>query len=192
MYQKNNRPYQTQQGITKTRGIQTDRERRGRIGTSNQPFNAPIATPNILDYEAILMRNAENDRRVASRRRIEIRERYQSTLQDIGAGTPREDREQDEEKDEEIVDEVKPLEQQIVSVKQLIGSDEEAINQGQLTQDNQRAQIDDQPQRIRRGPTTLAERQIIDRRREYFHERGMTREAELPAMQVLSFPPPRS
>jgi len=144
MYQKNNRPYQTQQGITKTRGVKTDREIRGSIGTSDQPFNAPIPPPNILDYESIRMRNTENDRRDAARVLVQmVNQRIEGTIEDIGKGTPREEREQDEE-------EIKPLEQQIVGVKQLIGPEEEPRNQDNLTQGSG-AGISDEPIRRRRG-----------------------------------------
>lgn len=185
MYQRNNRPYQTQQAGTITPGVTQDRVKRGRSGTADQPFNASQPPPNILDYEAILMRNAEEDRRVASQRRIEMRDRFQSTLQDIGAGTPR-DVDIEEEEEEE-------LEQQIEGTKQLIEDSDLAMNQGQtgFTADRiadlePTGQVSDQPVRtIRRGRPTIAEAEIIRRRTQNLRDQGLTQINRTP-MQILA------
>ena len=156
--------------ISKTRGVMTDREIRGRQGTADQPFNAPVPTPNILDYEGILMRNAEADRRLAQRRREEMSERYKSTLKDIGQGTPRVDREDTPQEE---------------SVKRLI-AEEVAINQGRpgfvddrVTSLERRPQIDDEPTRRRRGRPTREEqieavlRADVAERRQNLEEQGV-------------------
>jgi hypothetical protein len=173
---------------TKTRGVRSDREIRGSQGTADQPFNAEAATPNILDYEGILMRNAEEDRRLAQRRRQEMSERFKSTIKDIGQGTPRDDEEEKEQErpasppevivfsdtDEELTTpQEEALTQQIESVKQLIGDEEVAMNQGQpgfvddqIEQRETRPQIDDTP--IRRGRPSRAAQAEVARRRQYF------------------------
>ncbi len=187
--------------LTLTRGVRSDREIRGSIGTSDQPFNAEAPTPNILDYEGILMRNAEEDRRLAQRRRVEMREifkstralvqlrekRIEGTIEDIGQGTPRVDKEErsaspnvlfsDVTEDES--DEDTPQEE---SVKQLIA--EEVRPQGRpgfvddRIAERERRDIDDEPFRPRRGRPTREDiiervmREDIAERRKYLEERG--------------------
>ena len=124
-----------------------------------------------------------------------MRERFESTLQDIGAGTPREaigtpPREEDEEEEEDIED------QQIESVKQLIEDSDVAMNQGQTGFTSDRiaeleptAQVSDQPVRtIRRGRPTLAESREVNRRREWYRDVGEEEQANLPFREIQRVP----
>jgi hypothetical protein len=199
---------------TKTRGVRSDREIRGSQGTADQPFNAEAPTPNILDYEGILMRNAEEDRRLVQRRREEMTERFKSTIKDIGRGIPRDNEEEKEEErpsspieviiftesDEELTtprEEDIQLDQQIEGVERAIAQEEDvAMAQGRAgfvddrIEDLQpQSQIEDTPTRgVRRGRRRNADKSKVAQRREYFEERGMTDEANLPYQEVLDYP----
>jgi hypothetical protein len=179
MYQMNDRPLQVQQGLGKQQSTQTevktkssssqttptltltpgviqDREKRGRIGTADQPFNPPVKPPNILDKDAILLRNAEQDRRALSARVRKMEERVEETLKDIELGTPRSVREADE-----------------VITERLIKNEEEAmINREGLNNDDNRDGIEDQPRPVRRGRPTTQENLEASRRRAILRERG--------------------
>ena len=199
---------------TKTRGVRSDREIRGSQGTADQPFNAEAPTPNILDYEGILMRNAEDDRRLAQRRREQMTERFKSTLKDIGEGTPREDDEEKEEErpssppevivfsdtDEELStprEEDRQLDNQIEGVERLIAEEEDvAMAQGQAgfvddriadkEQTKPEINIEDQPTRGRRGRPSNKNRAEYNRRINILAETGEP--TDLPFWDVLGLP----
>ena len=181
MYQKNDRPLQVQQGrgkqqstqtavntkssetqttptLTLTRGVIQDRERRGSTGTADQPFNAPVTPPNILDKDAILMRNAEQDRRALSARVRKMEERVEETLKDIELGTPRSVREADAVVNERLIKNV----------------EEDILNRQELNNDDNRDGIEDQPRPVRRGRPTTQEKLEATRRRAFLRERGDT------------------
>ena len=172
--------------LTLTRGVRSDREIRGSQGTADQPFNAPVPTPNILDIDSIRMRNEEQDRREVARALVQMREkRIEGTIEDIGQGTPRVDKE--EEKDIE--------EQQIEGVKQLIEDSDESLNQGQtgfvadrISQIEPPSQVSDEPVRaVRRGRPRKEESEIIARRRQNLVDQGDL--AKRTAMEILAMSP---
>ncbi len=180
MYQRNDRPLQVQQGrgvrqsrllktqssstqttptLTLTRGVIQDRERRGSTGTADQPFNAPGTPPNILDKDAILMRNSEADRRAISARVRQMERRIEETLKDIQLGTPRSVREADAVVNERLIKNV----------------EEEILNREGLNNDENREGIEDVPRPVpRRGRPTTQESLEATRRRAILRELGDT------------------
>jgi hypothetical protein len=194
MYQRNDRPLQVQQGrgvrqsrllkskssstqttptLTLTRGVIQDRERRGMIGTADQPFNPPVPPPNILDKDAILMRNAEADRRAISARVRQMERRIEETLKDIQLGTPRSVREADEVIHERLIKNV----------------NEEILNREGLNNDENREGIEDAPRPVRRGRPTTQEHLEATRRRVILSQLGDTTKYKIG--QVLAMTPSR-
>jgi hypothetical protein len=174
---------------TKTRGVISDNQIRGSLGSADQPFNAPVPTPNILDKDAIMMRNEEQDRRDVARALVQMREkRIEGTIEDIGQGTPRADKEEEKEErpaSPEVLfsDVTEDESDEELAVKQLI-AEEVAMNQGRpgfvedRIAERERRDIDDEPPRRRVGRPTMEEdiervmREDIAERRQYLEERG--------------------
>ena len=182
---------------TKTRGVISDNQIRGSQGTADQPFNAPVPTPNILDIDSIRMRNEEQDRRDVARDLVQrVNQRIEETIEDIGQGTPRIDKEEEKEEERPSSPEVifsdvtddetdEELDNQIEGVERLIAQEQDvAMAQGQagfvrdqreqINEREIRPQIDDVPTReIRRGRPQKKDQEEVARRRAFFRENDM-------------------
>ena len=162
-----------------------------------------------------MMRNEEQDRREVARALVQMaNQRIEETIRNIGEGTPREAEEEKEDErpssppevivfsdtDEELTtprEEDRQLDQQIEGVERLIAEAEDvAMTQGQpgfvddrIEALQPQSQIEDKPtRRVKLGRRSNADKRKVDQRREFFVERGMDAEANLPYQEVLDYP----